>query len=57
MARIVRAAGLDLRVQIVPGDPHDESIARFEQSLPPDVVAGVRERDRALVEQARAESP
>lgn len=33
--RIVRAAGLDLRIQVVPYDDHDEWVARYEASLDP----------------------
>jgi len=55
LARIVRAAGLDLRIQLVPADSHDEWLALYERALPPNVVEASRKRDRALVEKARAE--
>ncbi|MDQ3957789.1 MAG: helix-turn-helix domain-containing protein [Actinomycetota bacterium] len=55
LARIVRAAGLDLRIQIAPADSHDEWLALYERSLPPDVVEASRRKDRELVAAARAE--
>lgn len=33
--RVVRAAGQDLRIQVVPYDDHDERVARYEASLDP----------------------
>ncbi|MBA2313107.1 MAG: helix-turn-helix domain-containing protein [Actinobacteria bacterium] len=55
LARIIRAAGLDLRIQLAPADSHDEWLALYERSLPREVVEASRKRDRALVEQARSE--
>jgi transcriptional regulator with XRE-family HTH domain len=55
LARIVRAAGLDLRIQLAPADDHDEWLARYERSLPRRVVAASRRQDQELVEQARSE--
>lgn len=55
LARIIRAAGLDLRIQIAPADSHDEWLALYERSLPPEVVEASRQRDSALVAAARAE--
>ncbi|MGH2755143.1 MAG: helix-turn-helix transcriptional regulator [Actinomycetota bacterium] len=46
LARIVRAAGQDLLIQVVPYDPHDEVIAAYETSLPDRVRR--RHRDREL---------
>ena len=43
LAGIVRAAGQDLRIQVVPYDDHDDVMAAYEASLP----AKVRERHRA----------
>lgn len=55
LARIVRASGQDLRIQVVPYDDHDDAMAAYEASLPPDVKAAV-ERERArLRRQARRE--
>ncbi len=56
LVRIVRAAGQDLRIQVVPYDDHDDVMAAYEASLPPEVVRAWRERDRRLVEQARREA-
>ncbi|HEX2049118.1 MAG TPA: helix-turn-helix transcriptional regulator [Actinomycetota bacterium] len=55
LSRIVRAAGLDLRVRMEPLDDHDDFVRRYEAALPADVVAAWRRRDRELVEQARRE--
>ena len=55
LARIVRAAGLDLRIQLAPADSHDEWLALYERSLPAEVVTASRRRDRALIDRARAE--
>jgi transcriptional regulator with XRE-family HTH domain len=55
LARIIRAAGLDLRIQLAPADSHDEWLALYERSLPVDVVDASRRRDRDLVAAARAE--
>ncbi len=53
LARIVRAAGLDLRIRLEPLDDHDDWMARYEASLPAEVVQGWRRRDRELVAAAR----
>lgn len=55
LARIVRAAGLDLRIQIAPADGHDEWLARYERSLPASVVARSQKKDRDLARRARTE--
>ena len=55
LARIVRAAGLDLRIQLAPADGHDEWLALYERSLPKEVVEDSRKSDRELVHQARSE--
>jgi transcriptional regulator with XRE-family HTH domain len=49
LARIVRAAGLDLRIRMEPLDDHDAWLSRYEANLPPDVVHAWRERDRELL--------
>lgn len=33
--RIVKAAGQDLRIQVVPYDDHDDRVARYEASIDP----------------------
>lgn len=55
LARVVRAAGLDLRIQLAAADSHDEWLARYERSLPRSVVEGRRRKDRELVRLARSE--
>lgn len=55
LARIIRAAGLDLRIQIAPADSHDEWLALYERSLPPDILEESRQRDRAMAAAGRAE--
>jgi transcriptional regulator with XRE-family HTH domain len=55
LARIVRAAGKDLRIRLEAADDHDEWLARYEASLPADVVQEWRRRDSELVERARRE--
>jgi transcriptional regulator with XRE-family HTH domain len=49
LARVVRSAGLDLRIRLEPLDDHDEWMARYESRLPPKVVKEWRRRDRELV--------
>lgn len=53
LTRIIRAAGLDLRIRLAPADQHDEWLVRYERSLPSRVVEANRERDRELVAAAR----
>ena len=50
LARVVRAAGMDLRITLAPLDPHDEWLAAYEASLPPDEVADWRRRLRAAAD-------
>lgn len=54
LARIVKAAGMDLRIRFEPIDDHDEWMGRFEADLPPNVVEAWRKRDRELLRLARA---
>lgn len=49
LARIVRAAGLDLRIRLEPLDNHDDWLERYEASLPAEVVRAWRSRDRELL--------
>ncbi len=55
LARIVRAAGRDMRIRLEAVDDHDEWLARYEAALPPSVVKEWRKRDRELLEQALGE--
>lgn len=53
--RIIQAAGLDLRIQVVPNDDHDRWLAEYERSLPKSVIAKTRRQDAGLVMKARSE--
>ena len=53
MARIIRAAGLDLRIQLTPRDDHDEVMAAYEASLPERTRNARRKRDLAAINKAR----
>ncbi|MBI4730391.1 MAG: helix-turn-helix transcriptional regulator [Acidobacteria bacterium] len=55
LARIVRSAGLDLRIRLEPLDDHDEWVLRYEANLPSDAVQTWRRRDRALLTEAAKE--
>lgn len=56
LARIVRAAGQDLRIQVVAYDDHDDAMTAYERSLSADARAAV-ERERArLRSQAHRET-
>ena len=55
LTRIVRAAGQDLRIQVVAYDDHDDAMAAYEASLSEETRAAL-ERERArLRRQARRE--
>ncbi len=55
LARIVRAAGQDLRIQVVAYDDHDDAMAAYEASLRGATRAAI-ERERArLRREARRE--
>jgi transcriptional regulator with XRE-family HTH domain len=56
LARIVRAAGLDLRIQLAPRDDHDEAVASYEASLPERTRQARRKRDLAAINKARRAS-
>ena len=56
LSRVIRAAGLDLRIRIAPHDDSDEWLRRYEAALPPEVVSARLERDRELLYQAQRES-
>ena len=53
LARIVRAAGLDLRIRMEPLDDHDEWMARYEASLPKRVHERRRKQDLRTLNSAR----
>ncbi|MEA2433283.1 MAG: hypothetical protein QOG54_740 [Actinomycetota bacterium] len=55
LARIVRAAGLDLRINLEASDDHDMVVRAYERSLPKTVVARHRAAQRRHIERARAE--
>jgi transcriptional regulator with XRE-family HTH domain len=55
LARIVRAAGQDLRIRLERLDDHDQWVAAYEASLPPDQVSAWRDLERKLIEQAQRE--
>ncbi|HEX2195623.1 MAG TPA: helix-turn-helix transcriptional regulator [Actinomycetota bacterium] len=50
LQRVVRAAGLDLRITLAPYDDHDEWIARYEASLDPQDLERWRAIAAAAVE-------
>jgi transcriptional regulator with XRE-family HTH domain len=50
LARIVRAAGLDLRISVVPYDPHDDWIASYQANLTPEQVKRWHELVRPAVD-------
>ena len=53
LARIVRAAGQDLRIQVVPYDDHDDVMAEYEASLPPKDLERYRRRELQVLNRAR----
>jgi len=53
LARIVQAAGLDLRIQLAPHDDHDVAMAAYEASLPQRTRKARRKRDLAAINKAR----
>lgn len=55
LARIVRAAGLDLRIRLEKYDDYDEWIARYQATLPREVIEARRKRDRELLSTAGEE--
>ena len=58
LARIVRAAGQDLRIQVVPYDEHDDAIVAYEASLPEETRAAlVGERSTLRREARREQAP
>jgi transcriptional regulator with XRE-family HTH domain len=57
LLRILRAAGLDLRMRLEVADDHDEWLARYAAEIPDDVRARSAREGRALVERARERRP
>ena len=55
LARIVRAAGRDLRIQVVAYDDHDDAMAAYEASLPGETRAALQRERSRLRAQARRE--
>jgi len=55
LARIVRAAGHDLRIQVVAYDDHDDAMAAYEASLPEVIRNAVRRERERLRREARRE--
>ncbi|MFN2588833.1 MAG: helix-turn-helix domain-containing protein [Actinomycetota bacterium] len=49
LARIVRATGLDLRIRLAEKDDHDQWLAKYEASLPPEVAEETRRLDDELI--------
>lgn len=55
LARIIRAAGADLRIRLEALEDHDDWLRHFEAELPPQVIEAWRRRDQELVAAARRE--
>lgn len=55
LARIVRAAGRDLRIQVVAYDDHDDAMATYEASLSDETRAALQRERAALRRKARRE--
>ncbi|MPZ69981.1 MAG: helix-turn-helix domain-containing protein [Actinobacteria bacterium] len=53
LVRIIRAAGLEMRVRLEPYDDHDAWLRRFESELPPETVDERRRRDAELAASGR----
>lgn len=53
LVRVIRAAGQDLRVQVVPYDNHDEVMAGYEAALPRRELARHRTRELQVLNRAR----
>lgn len=53
LARIVRAAGQDLRIQVVAYDDHDDVMAAYEASLPERTRSARRKRELEMINKAR----
>lgn len=53
LARIVRAAGLDLRISLAPYDDHDDWVAAYEASLSKTHRGRRRKQDLSAINRAR----
>src|SRR5688500_2088088 len=53
LARIVRAAGQDLRIHLAPYDDHDDWVRAYEANLPERVRTTQRKRQLELINRAR----
>ena len=53
LERLVRAAGYDLRIQLVPHDDHDEQLIRAMRELSPDERLGSLEEQLQLLAEAQ----
>lgn len=53
LVRVLRAAGQDLRIELVPYDDHDEAMAAYEASLPERTRKARRKRELAAINKAR----
>ena len=55
LARIIRASGRDLRIQVVPYDDHDDAVSAYEASLSAETRDALHRERAHLRAQARAE--
>lgn len=55
LARIVRAAGRDLRIHVVDHDDHDDWMRAYEARLPEEIRTARRERELELINRARGQ--
>jgi transcriptional regulator with XRE-family HTH domain len=55
LSRIIRGAGLDLRIRLEEQDDHDQWLARYEAGLSPTAADARRRRDAELVAASGAE--
>jgi transcriptional regulator with XRE-family HTH domain len=53
LARLLAAAGFEMRIQLAPLDDHDSSILEYLDTLPPDIRVLVEKSARDRVDQAR----
>lgn len=53
LMRLVEAAGLEMRVRLLPKDYHDEGVDAFIDSLPAKTQADIERQRRERVEEAR----
>ncbi|MCL1593775.1 MAG: helix-turn-helix domain-containing protein [Actinomycetia bacterium] len=53
LQRLLRAAGLEMRIHLEPIDDHDSTLERFIRSLPPERQVELTEQSRLRVEAER----